>query len=144
MAAQYGNNNRKNGILGYLICGISSSGLTGLLKTIVEDSGLDKTGEFFNSWPFFYTVLILCITAVIIVLIQELSSIAIYNKVKEENQDLRNRIKELEKKIDKLKDEKQELQVDVAQKDERIKIMEEMQGEKKLDSIADLWSKRKR
>lgn len=148
MAAQSGNDDKKGNKAGYALSGffggLVTKGLDGLLNIVSEDRDLSKIGDFFNSWPFFYTVLCICITIIIVALILQVFKTIRHKKLKDENRNLKNRNEKLEEEIKNQKDENMKLQIEMAQKDERIKLLEEIHGEKKSDSITDFFGKKRK
>lgn len=145
MEAQSGNDAKKNSkgkcALSALLGGVILNVLQELIK---EGCDLSKVVIFFNSWPIFCIVLCICITAIIIVFILQWFKTIRHKKLKDENENLKNKNETLEKELKDQKDKIMQLQIEMAQKDERIKLLEGIQEEKKADSIADFFGKKRR
>lgn len=148
MAAQSGNDDKKGNKVRYafsvFLGGLLTKVLDGLLNIVSEDRDLSKIGAFFNSWPFFYTVLCICATMIIVVFILQMFKTIRHKKIKDENRNLKNRNEKLEEEIKDQKDENMKLQIKIAQMEERTKLLEEIHGEKKSDSITDFFGKKRK
>lgn len=117
-------NKKWNSLAKFLIAFVSGGSMTALINQSMQIDNLVLICNVINSWPSVLSVLAICTTIVISILIVQIFTTIrerrIIHELQKENEKLKNSIHNYEKKVNELEDQKRKYQIELIRLNEKM------------------------